>query len=149
MGKTSKSSIRGSFLGVVLIVVVGAAAAYLGYSGLRYHQSTVDESLREARLIRDIDRVSMIGNVLGLLEDGDEEKARELLEFYLRSTLNQVDRAGDDVSRVVSTAVPNLRVGVGRAREYAERHGMSDAAAQAGRLFVVLDDATERGSGLP
>ncbi|MDX1388253.1 MAG: hypothetical protein R3344_03635 [Acidobacteriota bacterium] len=132
--------IRSRFVVAVSIVLVGTAAVYVGYAGWRHYQSALDDSFRQAVLIRDIERVSMLGNVLMLLEDEERDKARQLMEFHLQYTLTHVDAASAHELAAESIAVPNLTVGVRRAREYALRHAMSgDAVQRAEKLLVALD----------
>ena len=130
--------VRRSFVVAISIVVVGAVAVYAGYSGWRHYQSAASDSVEQAVLIRDIDRVSLLGNVLVLLDDGEEEKARRLLEFDLQSTLEHVDLAAAGELAADSFAVPNLKSGVGQAHDYAQRRGMS-VAGRAEQLIVALD----------
>jgi len=118
----------------ILVVVIFAAGAAAGFVAGR-RSSAGDE--RAAMLARELETISLCANGLNSLDSPSSKTAR-LLDHRLRSAVSTAAQHAD-ASAAFQMPTPNLVDGLSRAKNYAERSGDAQLAADIARLQSAIE----------
>ena len=115
---------------LVLSVLVGIPL--VAYGAWTFHQESQDRAFAQAVLLKDVAEMGTFANVLRLLEEGRDDKAKEVLEFWMASSAESGRDLVRSGARLDSIGI-NLLEGVRLTKGYAEKHD----------LVRVVDHTTE------
>ena len=120
----------------LVILAVAAGITLSAGSWILANQVDEDEAQR-LQLAHEFETMSLCVNALTVLERGDVEKAKRLLEQRLAASLSVADHlAASGVT--IDEAIPNLREGARRARDYVERHEIAPSIRQ--EVWKLIND---------
>ena len=122
---------------LLMLALLGGAVATWSLT----RAETTEEVLPSVQLSHQLETVTLCALTLGAMERGDEAKAREVLELWMRTSLSEADRLLSQGADLGGMALPNLREGVRRASEY---EGDPELAARAATVLDRLDAASAR-----
>jgi len=107
-------------------IAMAAGAVLLGgLAGWRGHRSALDDAFRDGLLLGRVAEIAAVVNHLELVERGDEDKLRRLLEHELTYALDQAADLTREGGRLEGIGVPYLAEGLNRAAAYVDARGLS------------------------
>lgn len=128
---------RRRLLSAVLSLTVAGAVILSGIAW--WHRSRTQAAYGDAALLGDIATIDVCGTALRLLDRGEEDKAKLLLQLRINSSLkNSQYLIGMGATVPPNLAIPNLRESLNRLAQYARDKKDDDMAAQIGRLLASL-----------
>lgn len=129
------------FVGALIVVVALCGAWLATTAAWKFHQAGLDRSHFELLVVQELDKIGMMADALTLLERGDTQQVKVLLETRMRSSLRQAEGLIREGHVPLSPSRSFLTDGVDRALGYAERQGLNaDMPSQAETILAVLRD---------
>ena len=124
------------------IVILVAVAALLWWS----HYKATERGYLEGLLNSRMAEVSYVAYSLKLLDEGDVDRHRALLEWELTSSTQDAARMVGTGARLHAVALPNFADGLRRARSYAVAHGIKDVVRDIDLVLASLPPPSRSGT---